>query len=313
MEADASGTLEYARTVSIVSLSQVFSFAFIPADSRYAYGGTDQLFAGAWGMYWFAPTFAALIAKIPFEFQVGYMFVPTTQAFLKVSTDKGLVAPGSNVTATVTVYSILTGQPIPGAIVWSGSYQNVTDATGVATLTIPQMVLGATENLVVAATPYGGSGRAWYGVVTSNPVLTYSALSITKREAGKASTINVTVTNTLPIAGTVTVFLSVDNVTVAAKDVSIGASESKLVSFTYVFATAGSHYVSVGTEAQAVDIPAPSVAAAADYTLAIALLVAGLVVGAVVGLLLGRRGKKPGVAPEEPPAETKPAEEEVRP
>ncbi len=318
MFGSSAGVVTYTRTIGLLSLSQAFSFAFIPADFRYAYGGRDQLFAGAFGDYWFAPTFAALLAKIPFEFKVGYLYLPTTTAFLTVSLDTTLLAPGGTATATVHVWSILTGAAIAGANVWSGSTQNTTDSTGMATLAVTVNSLGATEGLVVATTPYGGAARGWYAAIATNPVVTYSSLSASTKLVGTASTINATVTNTLPVAGTVSVALLVDNKTVAVQSVNLAASGSASVSFSYAFATSGSHYVTVGDQSTTVNVPAQTVVAVDNtllYALAVGLLVVGLVVGAVVGMMMSRRGKKPGMGmemSEEPKGENK-AEEELAP
>lgn len=321
MAANAAGYLNYTRTVSLLSLSQAFSFAFVPADFTYAYGGTDQLYAGDFGMYWFGPTFAGLLAKIPFEFTAGYLYLPTTTAFLTVSLDETLLPPGGTTTATVNVWSILTGAPIAGANVWTGSTQNTTDATGMATLPVKATALGATEGLVVATTAYGGAARGWYASIASPPVVTYGAPSVTAHEAGTASTITATVTNTLPIAGSTTVWLFVDNKSVASQDVTLTASGTATVTFSYVFPTSGTHYVTVGDQSTTASIPAPTgpgptpVDNTGLYALAAGLLVVGLVVGAVVGMMMGRRGKRPPTAaemPEEPKTEGK-AEEELPP
>jgi hypothetical protein len=254
-----------------------------------------------------------LNAKLPFAMTIAYLYLPTTTAFLKVSLAQTLLPAGGNTTATVTVFSSLTGAPISGASVWSGSTQVVTNTTGVATLTVVASTLGATEGLVVASTPYGGTARGWFAYVASDPVLTYSGLSITKGLAGSASTIVVTVTNTLAVAGTTTVWLSIDGNNSVAQVVSIAASGSKALTFSYVFTDAGSHTVAVGTQSTSVDIQAaPPPDNTLLYALAIALLVVGVVAGVVVGMMLARRGKKPPTsAPED--TGTKPAEEEIGP
>ncbi len=301
-------------TSPLVSLSQALTFNYLPSDPRYAYSGREQLYAGDYGDYWISPSFEVLNAKLPFSVRIAYLYLPTSTAFLKVSLAQSLLPAGGNTTATVTVYSSLTGATISGASVWGGSTQAVTNATGVATLPVVATTLGATEALVVATTPYGGAARGWLAYVASDPVLTYSGLSVTKKGlAGSASTITVTVTNTLPVAGTTTVWLSIDGNKSVAQVVSIDASGSKALTFSYVFADAGSHTVAVGTQSTSVDIQAPPpVDNTLLYALAIALLVVGVVAGVVVGMMLARRGKKPPTsAPED--TGTKPAEEEIGP
>jgi len=325
--ADANGVLKWnvseaytkARVAGVtvdtapLSLSQPIFFSFVPADARYAYGGRDQLFYGAFGDYWFTPTFASLIAKIPFEFIRGYLYVPTGVAFADVTVDKTIVSEGGTVTATVTV-TTGTGDPIANATVWSGPYQLLTDAAGKAAITYTAGA-GAIENLAVVTTPDGQVIRAWYGVLAAAPVLSYSGLTVTAKQAGQASDIAVTVTNQLAVSGTATVTLMVGGQAVSAQEVSFGPSESKTVTFRYVFTQAGDFSVAVGDQTVTASIPAPPPPSVdiAVYALAFGLLVVGLVVGAVVGLFMARRGKKPPTAVEEPTEETKPAEEELGP
>jgi hypothetical protein len=307
------GWVNYTRTQFLVSLSQAFLLSLVPSDSRFAYGGTDQLFAGAYGKYWFSPLFAAPIAKVPFDVTVGYLYLPTTKAFLTVTLDQTLLAPGGTATATVQVWSVLTGAPIAGASVWSGSTQVLTDATGTAKFNVTAVTQGATEGLVVATTDYGGAARGFFGYVSSPPVVTYGTPTVTAAEAGKPSTITVTVTNTLNVAGTVPVSLLVDNVTVATKSVSLPAGGSTTVSFTYTFATAGSHTVTVGSSSATASIPAPPVDVLL-YGLAGGLLVVGLVVGVVVGRMMARGGKPPkGPGPTDAPKGEGQSEEEMSP
>lgn len=309
------GWVNYSRTEFLVSLSQSFPLSFIPSDLRFAYGGIDQLFSGAYGKYWFAPTFAAPLAKVPFDLTVGYLYLPTTKAFLTVTLDQTLLAPGGTATATVQVWSVLTGAPIAGASVWSGSTQVLTDSTGTAKFNVTAATLGATEGLVVATTAYGGAARGFFGYVSSPPVVTYGTPTVTAKQAGQASTITVTVTNTLNVAGSVPVSLVVDNATVATQIVTLPAGGSTTVTFTYTFPTAGSHTVTVGGASTTASIPAPP---AADqtvlYALAGGLLVVGLVVGVVVGRLMGRGGKPPkGSGPSDSPKGEGQSEEELAP
>ncbi|HLQ42385.1 MAG TPA: ABC transporter substrate-binding protein, partial [Thermoplasmata archaeon] len=215
------GYVNYTRTETLVSLSQSFPLSFIPNDFRYAFGGTDEMFSGAYGKYWISPNFAAPLAKIPFDFTIGYLYLPTTRAFLTVSLDRTLLAPGGTATATVQVWSILTGGPIAGANVWSGSSQVTTDSTGTATFNVTAATLGATEGLVVATTSYGGAARGWFGYVASPPVVTYGTPTVTAAEVGSASTITATVTNTLAVAGSAPVTLYVDGAAVAVQTVNL--------------------------------------------------------------------------------------------
>ncbi len=289
--------MNFTRTETLVSLSQSFPLSFIPSDSRYAYGGTDQLFAGALGKYWFAPTFAAPLAKIPYDFTIGYLYLPTTRAFLTVSLDRTLLPPGGTATATVQVWSILTGAPIAGADVWSGSTQVATDSTGTATFNVTAATLGATEGLVVATTAYGGAARGWYGYVASPPVVTYGTPTVDAKVAGTASTITATVTNTLSVAGSLPVTLYVDGAAVAVQTVNLTALGSATATFTYVFPTAGSHTVAVGSSSTTASIPAPPPQDLTTlYALAGGLLVVGLIVGVVVGRMMSR-GRRPPKAP----------------
>jgi len=291
------GYVNYTRTQFPVSLSQSFGLSFIPSDFRYAYGGIDQLFSGAYGKYWFAPTFAAPLAKIPFDFTIGYLYLPTTKAFLTVSLDRTLLSPGGTATATVQVWSILTGQPIAGADVWSGSTQVATDATGMATFNVTAATLGATEGLVVATTSYGGAARGWYGYVASPPVVTYGTPTVDAKVAGTASTITATVTNTLSIAGSLPVTLYVDSTPVAVQTVNLTALGSATVTFTYIFPTGGSHTVAVGSSSTTASIPVPPPQDLTTlYALAGGLLVVGLIVGVVVGRMMSR-GRRPPKSP----------------
>jgi len=123
---------------------------------------------------------------------------------------------------------------LAGANVWIGNQQFVTNATGVATFTVAATALGAQEALVVATAPYGGVARGWYALVASDPVLTYSSIAVTPALAGSASTITVSATNTLPVAGNATVWLSVDGTNVTGQVVSFAASQTKTVTFTNI-------------------------------------------------------------------------------
>jgi len=287
------GYVNYTRIETLVSLSQSFPLSFIPNDFRFAFGGTDEMFSGAFGKYWLSPNFAAPLAKIPFDFTIGYLYLPTTRAFLTVSLDRTLLAPGGTAIATVQVWSILTGAPIAGADVWSGSTQVATDSTGTATFNVTAATLGATEGLVVATTAYGGAARGWYGYVASPPVVTYGTPTVDAKVAGTASTITASVTNTLAVAGSAPVTLYVDAAAVATQTVNLTSLGTATVTFTYVFATAGPHTVAVGTSSTTASIPPPPpVDLTALYALAGGLLVVGLVVGVVVGRMMSR-GRKP--------------------
>jgi hypothetical protein len=314
-----AGWLNYSRTVcftngacsatsALLSLSQGLTFNYLPADTRYAYSGIDQLFAKSFaspsnprGVYWLAPTFEALLAKLPMSTTIAYLYLPTSTAFLKVSVSNDLVSPGGTTTATVTVYSSLTGTTLSGASVWIGNQQIVTNATGDATFTIAATALGAQEALVVATAPYGGVARGWYALVATNPVLTYSSIAVTAAQAGSASTITVSAQNTLPVSGNATVWLVVDNQAVAGQVVAFAASETKTVTFTYVFAQAGSHTVAVGaasTQASIAAVPP------ADNTLLYALAGGLLVVGLILGVVVGRMGRKRKGPPTSMPEES---------
>ena len=326
MIADATGTLTYTvnlQTGSVYSylgkqlpsLSQPFSFSIIPADSRYAFGGRDQLWYGGLGDFWFSPTFEVLLAKFPYGFTRGYLYVPTTVDFATASVSQTLVAPGSTVSVTVSVVNG-TGAPVANASVWSAAITALTDASGDATFTVP-VGTGSVENLAVVTSPDGQVMRAWYGAMASNPLLTYGAITPTVANAGSASTFSLTVTNTLPIAGTVTVWLQVGNATVAAQTLSVAASGTANVQFSYVFAKAGTYTVTIGSQSSQVTVSAaPGPDLTVLYALAGGLLVVGLVVGALVGLMLSRR-RKPPTAMEEPssamPEEPKTSEEELGP
>src|SRR2546422_726884 len=288
--------------------SQTIYYAFVPADMRFAYGGRDQMFAGSLGDYWIAPTFATLIAKVPFEFRIGYYFVPGG-IYASVSVDKTLVPEQGTATATVTATD-QTGSPVVGATVFSGPFQNVTDATGKASFVFGASS-GAVENLVVVAAPNGEIARAWYGIMASPPVLSYATPTVTAKEAGQASTISVVVTNQVPVGGTATVLLTVDGNVVAAKTITIGASATQTVTFDYVFQQSGTYTVGVGGQTASAAIQAHITPT--DYTWLITLI-AGLAVGAVVGVLaLRMRGKRPPGMEAETGAGPKPSEEELPP
>jgi ABC-type transport system substrate-binding protein len=304
--------------------SQTSFFSFVPADSRFAFGGGEQLFSGCvvscrgganLGDFWFAPTFAVLIAKVPFEFSRGYYFKPGG-SFAFVTVDKTLVPVAGTATATVTVTDS-SGNAIVNATVWSGPFQTLTNKTGQATFLFGVgAALGAFESLVVTATPSGQFARAWYGIMVAQPVLSYATPAVTKDYAGKPSTITVTVTNTLAVAGNATVLLLVGGQAVAAQVISIGALASQPVTFSYVFASAGDYQVTVGDKTTAVTIQAqpPVPLGFLESYGWIVGLVAGLVVGAIVGwVLLSRRGKKPPAMEASKEEDTKPSEEELGP
>ncbi len=301
--ADANGVLRWnvsERSLALppLSLSQAVYFSLIPADPRYAYGGREQLFSGSYGDFFFAPTFQVLIAKIPFEFVRGYLYVPTATAFASAAVDKTLVPESGTATATVTVTNG-AGDPIANATVWSGPYQALTDANGAASFTFTATA-GALENLAVITTPDGTQvTRAWYGILASAPVLSYASLSVTPAAAGSASTVTVQVTNTLPVAGPANVFLQVGGSTVAAQSITIGASATQTVTFSYVFTQAGSHDVAVGSQSVTTSIPAaPGPDNTLAYGLGGGLLVVGIAVGAAVGIMMSRRKRPPKTSKE---------------
>jgi len=294
-----------------LSLSQPIFFSFIPADPRYAYGGREQLFAGALGDFWIAPTFAVLIAKIPFEFIRGYLYVPTGTAFASASVDKTLVAESGTATVTVSVTNG-AGDPLANATVWSGPIQTLTDANGQATFTTTATA-GAIENLVVVTTQDRSQvTRAWYGILASAPVLSYGSLTVAAAPARSASTITVQVTNLLAVAGAATVVLLVNGQAVDAQVVSLAASGTAPVTFRHVFDAAGSYTVAVGSQTATAAIAEPPIEV---WVLALAggLLVVGLAVGAVVGRMMSRRRKRPPTTTGMEKEETKPADEELPP
>src|SRR5439155_25508211 len=135
---------------------------------------------------WFAPTFEALLSKLPFIVTIAYLYLPTTTAFLQVSLASDLVSAGGTTTATVTTYSSLTGQTLAGANVWVGNQLQGTNATGVATFTVGAGAMGAQEALVIATAPYGGVAGGWYARRSWNPLRTYSNLAVSGGQGGSA-------------------------------------------------------------------------------------------------------------------------------
>lgn len=305
---DTNGSANQTVTVPLLSLSQAHFFGFLAADERYAYGGRNQLLGGDYlGDYYLNQFLFVLLAKIPMEFVRAYVYKPSPPlAYATVTVDKMLVPESGSANATVTLTDA-SGAPIEGATVWSGPVQTTTDVNGSATIPFTA-TLGSVENLLVAQTPQGFVVRAWYGIVASRPVLTYSALSMTTaRAAGQPSTITVTATNTLTVAGPATVTLIVDGVAVASKVITIAASGTQTVTFDHVFATAGDHTFAVGSQSGTAAIAAPpTVGFVEAYGLGLGLLVVGLALGAVVGLVLARRGKPPAMP-------STMAEEEIKP
>lgn len=322
MTTNATGVLKFSNSVPYLGASQGYYYSLLPADPAYAFGGREQLFGGALGDFWFGPTFEVLIAKFPYAWQMGYMWVPSGVLFATASAVQPIIPLGGT---TQVLVHVQTGGGLPsspvdvgGAQVWSGAYLNATDSSGDALVTFvaPAGASGAIEGLVVATNPTtGATGVAWFGVMVTGPVLTYGAISATMGAAGSTSTFTTTVTNTVPVGGTATVNLVVNNATVGTQVITIGPSGSQSVSFSYVFASAGNYAVSIGTQNYAASVGAaqPTGFSPEALTLSIVLLVVGLVVGVLVGIMMSRRGKKPAPAmPEETetPGE-KPAEEEL--
>ncbi|TLZ51472.1 MAG: hypothetical protein E6K18_04855 [Methanobacteriota archaeon] len=309
---NAAGVVAFNRTVALASLTQPLFFSFIPADPAWAYGGRDQLFRGDYGDYWFAPTFAVLLAKIPNEFTAGYLFVPSTTAFAVVSARSALLPPAGSTTATVRVTGG-TGLPMANATVWSGPVSNITDANGIATLPFSATTLGANEQLVVVRTTDGQVLRAWYGVVVTYPVLAVQSVTVDPKQAGSASTITVNVQNTLAVAGPATVTISVDGTVVSAKVINIGASATQAVTFSYVFDSAKSYTVASADKSATANVPAAPAPPGPDLGVAIGLgvglLIVGLVVGAGLGMVMKGRRKPPAEASS---TESPMAEEEIR-
>src|SRR5205807_2849547 len=168
-----------------------------PAGMGVGDGGRDQMVGGSLRHQLVAPAFAKLIAKIPFEFRIGYYFVPGG-IYASAAVDKTLVPEQGTATATVTVTD-QSGSPVANATIFSGPFQNVTNALGQASFTFSASS-GAVENLVVVSAPSGEIARAWYGIMASPPVLSYATPTVTANAAGTASTISVVVTNQVPVA-----------------------------------------------------------------------------------------------------------------
>jgi hypothetical protein len=313
---DANGQVAFDNTVPLLSLSQAYYYSFISADPAYAFGGREQLFGGALGDYWLGPTFEVLIAKFPYAFQRGYLFVPTTVDFASATVASPIIAAGASTSVTISVVTgASTPAPVANASVWSGSFQALTDANGEATFTYTGG-LGASEGWATVTTADGQVMRAWFGVMALNPILSYGSITSNVGNVGSDSTFTVTVSNQVAVAGTATVLLNIDGTDVAAQQVTLTASQTNVpVTFHYVFTGAGSHTVQIGTAQATVNVnPAVSVFdTGTAYALAIGLLVVGVVVGVLVGMLLARRRKKPSMAMPEEPTETKPAEEELPP
>jgi ABC-type transport system substrate-binding protein len=311
------GSLTVTDTMPILSLSQAQFYAFLPADSRYAFGGREQLFSQTLGDFWFGPTFEVLIAKFPYAFQRGYLFVPSSVHFATATPANPILAAGASTQVKVSVVNGTADyEPAVGASVWSGSFQGLTDSGGNVTFSYTAG-LGASEGWVYVTTSDGQVMRAWFGVMALNPILSYGdTITPNVAPAGSDSTFTVTVTNQVAVAGTATVLLTIDGATVAAQQVSLTASQANVpVTFHYVFTSAGSHTVGIGTASYTASVPAaPSTFdPGTAYALAIGLLVVGVVVGVLVGMLLARRRKKPTMAMPEEPTEAKPAEEELPP
>lgn len=312
----SDGTLTVSDTMPLLSLSQAQYYAFLPADPKYSFGGREQLFSGTLGDFFFGPTFEVLLAKFPYAFQRGYLFIPTTVDFATAVPASPLITAGGTTAITVSVFTgDTTPLPVANASVWSGSFQSTSDANGHATFNYAAG-LGASEGWVYVTTADGQVMRAWFGVMALNPILTYSSITPSVAAVGSDSTFTVTVTNQVAVAGVSTVLLVVDNTTVAAQQVSVAADGQATVTFHHVFTSAGSHAVAIGTATYTANVPAATsvLDTTTAYALAIGLLVVGIVAGVLVGMMLARRRKKPTMAmPEETPAESKPAEEELPP
>ncbi len=314
---DANGVATDSYKAPLFSLSQALSFGFLPADPAFAFGARDQLFGDGYGDFWFGPTFEVLLAKFPFNFNVGYLAIPTATDFATATPSSTIVPLGGTTTVTVHVANGASAA-VDGASVWSGAVQAVTDSNGNAVFTYTAGV-GAVEQMVVVTTADGQVLRAWFGLMAAAPVLTYGGMATNVAAAGQVSTFALTVTNVLPVAGTSTVVLMVNGQPVAAQSVSVGSLGTANVTLSYAFASAGTYTVAIGSQSTSVTVGSAesTIGSLVAYALAGGLLIVGLVVGALVGLMLSRRRKKPTMAmPEETeqPAETKsPAEEELGP
>ncbi|HII41360.1 MAG TPA: hypothetical protein HA326_09120, partial [Thermoplasmata archaeon] len=328
---NSHGYLNRTYSTVVFSLSQSLEFTWVDADPVYAGGGREQLYTGCtapcmdasagneFGDFWLTPTFTALLNKVSITVDFPYVYFPTSTAFMTIQTSSALLSLGQTTTATVKVWSILTGQPIAGASVWSGNTTVFTDSSGTATFNVTATQLGAVETLAVASTDYGGSARAWYSYLASLPVATYSTPTVTAATAGSNSTITATVTNTLPVSGTITVWLYVNGQPVMSKQVTLASSGTAPVTFSYAFADVGTYGVVVGSSSPAsVSIVAPPLTGVdplVAYGLAGGLLVVGIVLGVVLGMMMSRRRKPPTVSAEaeEPKEPGKAAEEELGP
>jgi ABC-type transport system substrate-binding protein len=310
---DATGTVSWTVTVPLLTLSQAHYFSFLTADERYAFGGREQLFSGNgdnWGDFYLNQFLFVVLSKLPLVVVRGYLYVPTSVAFASVSVDKTLVPEDGTATATVTVTDG-GGSPIANATVWSGPIQTLTDASGHASFSF-SAGSGAVENLAVVTTPDKSQvTRAWYGILASAPVLSYASLAVAKDFAGSVSTITLTVTNQLAVAGPATVVLLVNGQAVDAQVVNLAASGSATVTFKHVFDTAGTYAVAVGDQTASTTID-PRPQDLTVYAVGGGLLVVGLALGAVVGLMMSRRRKRPP-AMEMGKEETRPSEEELPP
>jgi hypothetical protein len=287
---DANGRLSVDVTVPLLSLSQAHFFNFLTADERYAYGGRHQLMAGDFlGDYYLNQFLFVVLTKIPMEAIRGYLFVPSAIVFARATVSQTLLSEGGTTTVTVSV-TTGTDAPVEGATVWTGPLSNLTDANGVATFQYRASGLGAIEQLAVVRTTDDQVLRAWFGVVASHPVLRVDSITVAPKPAGQASTISVTVTNLLAVAGPATVVVSVAGNPVAAQVISIGSSASMTVELKHAFATSGSYTVTSGSQSAAAVVPA---APGADLGLGIGLMIVGLIIGAVLGIVIVRMRKGP--------------------
>jgi ABC-type transport system substrate-binding protein len=322
-----NGTVSFSNTVPYLGSSQAYYYSLLPADPNFAFGGREQLYGdpNALGDYWIAPTFTVLIAKFPYQFQRGYLFVPTTVDFATATPASPLVAAGGTTAVTVSVFNGASpAAPVANATVWSGSFQALTDASGQATFNYAGG-LGASEGWVYVTTADGQVMRAWFGVMALSPILSYGSITPSVAAVGSDSSFTVTVTNLIQVAGTATVVLLVDNTTVAAQQVSLTPGGNAVVTFHHVFTSTGNHVVTIGTANYTASVSAAAPSGfdpGTAYALAIGLLVVGIVVGVLIGMMLSRRRKQPTMAmPEETESHTvtesrtvsKPAEEEIPP
>ncbi|MFQ5838105.1 MAG: ABC transporter substrate-binding protein, partial [Thermoplasmata archaeon] len=244
----------------------------------------------------FNPDYGLFEGALPYEIRMPYLFVPDTLV-VTGSVAAPVVKVDDSATFSLMVEDLF-GNPVEGATVFGGTEMGTTASDGTVTLEVPIGVSGI-NSITFTAIKDEFTGSVRLGAIGGVGSFSFANQAIpTDVAQGSPVTLSVDVTNSGPVADSVTVDLVIDGVVVASKVVDVAAGATITVDFEWTFTDAEAHSVSLaGLTAESISAaPPPGVM---DLVLAVVLMVVLLVVGLVAGFFVARmrRGGQGGGPP----------------